>query len=193
MTVSEVGLTTSGSSSSLPPAWVTVKNSGANPSTCSASRSRKLSGMSSGKYAFWCPVALIRPSRSACRSSQIRYPYGLMTMLPRTGHRSTRSARKTTSLYQAAKSSLCGVTLRSSRATIVRLPSSDWDFGLDYRERLDPADVQALGWPGRVFAPGEWGRIVNGGAWLTIDGTKVDLIYRDIDEVLRWSASAEQG
>src|SRR6201996_6364410 len=44
-------------------------------------------------------------------------------MLPRTGPRSTRSARKTTSLYQAEKSSLCGVTLRSSRAMIFRLPS----------------------------------------------------------------------
>src|SRR5580700_1247895 len=79
--------------------------------------------MSRGKYAFWCPVALIRPSRSACSSSQIRYPYGLITMLPRTGPRSTSSARKTTSLYQAEKSSLCGVTLRSSRATPFRLPS----------------------------------------------------------------------
>src|SRR6516165_3661503 len=79
--------------------------------------------MSSGKYAFWCPVALIRPSRSACSSSQIRYPYGLITMLPRTGPRSTSSARKTTSLYQAEKSSLCGVTLRSSRAMSFRLPS----------------------------------------------------------------------
>src|SRR6516162_10481569 len=79
--------------------------------------------MSSGKYAFWCPVALIRPSRSACSSSHIRYPYGLITMLPRTGPRSTSSARKTTSLYQAEKSSLCGVTLRSSRAMSFRLPS----------------------------------------------------------------------
>src|ERR1700722_11947946 len=79
--------------------------------------------MSRGKYAFWCPVALIRPSRSACSNSQIRYPYGLITMLPRTGPRSTSSARNTTSLYQAEKSSLCGVTLRSSRAMTSRLPS----------------------------------------------------------------------
>src|SRR5579864_3643516 len=43
-------------------------------------------------------------------------------MLPRTGPRSTNSARNTTSLYQAEKSSLCGVTLRSSRAMILRLP-----------------------------------------------------------------------
>ena len=40
MTVSDVGRTTSGSSSSLPPAWVTTASSGANPSTCSASRRR---------------------------------------------------------------------------------------------------------------------------------------------------------
>lgn len=38
--------------------------------------------------------------------------------------------------------------------------------GLYYRDRLDPADVVALGWPGRVFAPGDWGSIVNGGAWV---------------------------
>jgi hypothetical protein len=53
MMVSEVGRTTSGSSSSLPPPWVTTAVSGANPSTCSASRLRKLCGMKSGKYAFW--------------------------------------------------------------------------------------------------------------------------------------------
>ena len=56
---------------------------------------------------------------------------------------------------------------------------------------LNPADVIALGWQGRVFAPGEWGRIVNGGAWLTVDGTRVDLIYRDLDEVLRWVLAGE--
>jgi len=70
---------------------------------------------------------------------------------------------------------------------------SDWDFGLYYRGGLDPADIRALGWPGRVFAPGEWGGIVNGGAWLTVDGTKVDLIYRDLDEVLYWTAAAGDG
>jgi hypothetical protein len=85
------------------------------------------------------------------------------------------------------------VTLGGSRATNTAAEDSDWDFGLYYRGRLDPADVLALGWPGRVFAPGEWGRIMNGGAWLTIDGTEVDLIYRDLDEVLRWTDAAEEG
>jgi predicted nucleotidyltransferase len=93
----------------------------------------------------------------------------------------------------AAIPGVVAVTLGGSRATNTAVEGSDWDFGLYYRGRLDPADVVALGWPGRVFAPGEWGRIVNGGAWLTIDETKVDLIYRDLDEVLRWTEAAEDG
>ncbi len=40
MIVSEVGRTTTGSSSSLPPPWVTTASSGLKPSTCSASRLR---------------------------------------------------------------------------------------------------------------------------------------------------------
>ena len=49
MMVSDVGRTTSGSSSSFPPPWVTTAVSGAKPSTCSASRARKLCGMNNGK------------------------------------------------------------------------------------------------------------------------------------------------
>lgn len=45
------------------------------------------------------------------------------------------------------------------------------------------------GWPGRVGAPGEWGRIVNGGGWLRVNGTKVDLIYWDLGGVLGWTAA----
>jgi len=93
----------------------------------------------------------------------------------------------------AAIPGVVAVTLGGSRATNTAVAGSDWDFGLYYRGRLDPADIVALGWPGQVFAPGQWGRIVNGGAWLTVDGTKVDLIYRDLDEVTRWTAAAEAG
>jgi len=93
----------------------------------------------------------------------------------------------------AAVPGVVAVTLGGSRATGTAVEDSDWDFGLYYRGGLDPADISALGWPGRVFAPGEWGSIVNGGAWLTIDGTRVDLIYRDLDEVLRWTAAARDG
>jgi hypothetical protein len=49
------------------------------------------------------------------------------------------------------------VALGGSRAQGLHRPDSDWDFGLYYRGRLDPDDVRALGWPGTVFAPGEWG------------------------------------
>jgi hypothetical protein len=93
----------------------------------------------------------------------------------------------------AAIPGVVAVTLGGSRATGTAVEGSDWDFGLYYRGGLDPAHITALGWPGRVFAPGEWGTIVNGGAWLTVEGAKVDLIYRDLDEVLRWTAAAGDG
>ena len=93
----------------------------------------------------------------------------------------------------AAIPGVVAVTLGGSRATGTAVEGSDWDFGLYYRDRLDPAGITALGWPGQVFAPGEWGRIVNGGAWLTVDDTKVDLIYRDLGAVLYWTAAAADG
>ena len=49
------------------------------------------------------------------------------------------------------------VTLGGSRATGTAVAGSDWDFGLYYRGGIDPADIVALGWPGRVFARGRVG------------------------------------
>ena len=34
-----------------------------------------------------------------------------------------------------------------------------------------------------VTAIGEWGPWINGGAWLTVEGKRVDLLYRDLDRV----------
>jgi len=88
------------------------------------------------------------------------------------------------------------VVLGGSRARGEERPDSDWDFGLYYRgsrRPIDPDDVRALGYAGIVFAPGDWGPIVNGGAWLTIGGERVDLIYRDLDQVEAWLADAEAG
>jgi hypothetical protein len=93
----------------------------------------------------------------------------------------------------AAIPGVMAVTLGGSRAMGTHREDSDWDFGLYYRGALDPDDVRALGWDGQVFAPGEWGRLVNGGAWLQIDGQQVDLIYRNVDEVLHWTSEAEEG
>lgn len=85
------------------------------------------------------------------------------------------------------------VALGGSRAAGTATVDSDWDFGLYYRGDIDTDALRRLGWSGRVFEPGEWGRIVNGGAWLEVDGQKVDLIYRDLNEVERWTAEAERG
>lgn len=88
------------------------------------------------------------------------------------------------------------VVLGGSRATGTYRPDSDWDVGVYYRSsrrRLDPDDVKALGHPGHVSALGDWGPVVHGGAWLTVDETPVDVLYRDLDTVERWLADAERG
>jgi hypothetical protein len=86
------------------------------------------------------------------------------------------------------------VTLGGSRAQGDQRPDSDWDFGLYYRGHIDPEDVRALGWPGDVSPVGGWGGgVMNGGAHLELDGRRVDLHYRDLDEVEHWLAEAEQG
>lgn len=85
------------------------------------------------------------------------------------------------------------VCLGGSRARGVARPESDWDFGLYYRGRIDTAAVRALGFSGEVVEPGAWGRLVNGGAWLEVDGARVDLLYRDLDAVEHWLREAEGG
>ena len=71
MMTSDVGRTTSCSSSSSSPPLVTHATCGAKPSTCSFSFIRRLSGMKSGKYALTWPVALKRASSSRWMCSQI--------------------------------------------------------------------------------------------------------------------------
>ncbi len=85
------------------------------------------------------------------------------------------------------------VTLGGSRAQDRAGRGSDWDFGLYYRGSLSTAAVRGLGYPGEVVEPGAWGRFVNGGAWLTVAGERVDLLYRDLDVVEHWHREAEHG
>jgi hypothetical protein len=85
------------------------------------------------------------------------------------------------------------VALGGSRAGGLVHPDSDWDFGLYYRDAIRAEDVRALGFEGTVVEPGEWGRLVNGGAWLTVEGQRVALLYRDLDVVRHWSEEAEAG
>jgi hypothetical protein len=85
------------------------------------------------------------------------------------------------------------VTLGSSRSSGTAGGDSDWDFGLYYRGQIRADDVRALGFEGTVVEPGEWGRLMNGGAWLMVEGERVDLLYRDIDFVRHWIDEAEAG
>jgi len=85
------------------------------------------------------------------------------------------------------------VTLGGSRARGEQRPGSDWDLGLYYRGRLDADNLRAMDYPGTVVDPGDWGRLMNGGAWWTVDGVKVDVLYRDLDVVRYWTEQAELG
>jgi hypothetical protein len=85
------------------------------------------------------------------------------------------------------------VTLGGSSAGGAVHSDSDWDFGLYYRDAIRADDVRALGFDGTVVEPGTWGRLVNGGAWLTVEDQRVDLLYRDLDIVQHWLDEAGAG
>lgn len=85
------------------------------------------------------------------------------------------------------------VTLGGSCGRGLLDPAWDWDFGLYYRDAIRADDVRALGLQGSVVEPGEWARLVNGGAWLTVDDQRVHLVYRDLDFVQDWLDEAEAG
>lgn len=93
---------------------------------------------------------------------------------------------------------VAGVMLGGSRARGDHTEKSDYDLGIYYRR---PLDLDALGTvatefggpTARVTQLGEWGPWVDGGAWLTVDGTAVDFIYRDLERVETSCRDAEAG
>ena len=106
----------------------------------------------------------------------------------------------------ASVTGVVAVVLGGSRARGTHRPDSDHDLGLYYRGGLDVAALRALAAeltgepsgvppgvppgvpaeaPIEVTEPGGWGPWVNGGAWLTLGGARVDWIYRDLDRVHR--------
>jgi predicted nucleotidyltransferase len=86
------------------------------------------------------------------------------------------------------------VALGGSRAQGTHAPGSDWDLAVYYRGGFDPDAMRALGWPGDPSEVGGWGGgVFNGGAWLTIEGRRVDVHYRDLDVVEHELAEASQG
>lgn len=93
------------------------------------------------------------------------------------------------------------IVLGGSHARGRARPDSDIDIGLCYRDAA-PIDIGAVrtlasalhdGGDPVVSGIGEWGPWVDGGAWLTIDGQRVDLLYRSLDKIEHTLADARAG
>ncbi len=93
------------------------------------------------------------------------------------------------------------VVLGGSHARGRAQPGSDIDLGILYSEAA-PFSIQSV----RELAEAvndtagpvvtnfyEWGPWINGGAWLTIGGQRVDFLYRSLEHVERVIADAEAG
>jgi predicted nucleotidyltransferase len=96
---------------------------------------------------------------------------------------------------------VAAVVLGGSHARGRARPDSDLDLGLYYRPDSafsidgirqiavalnDTSDPVVAGF-------GEWGRWVDGGAWLTVEGQRVDLLYRSLSKVEQTLEEALQG
>jgi predicted nucleotidyltransferase len=102
----------------------------------------------------------------------------------------------------AAVPGVVAVALGGSRARGTTAPDSDVDLGVCYDPARPPtrAALNALarelddGHPSdAVTAFGEWGPWINGGAWLTIDGERVDWLFKDLARIRRVVAECRAG
>ena len=94
------------------------------------------------------------------------------------------------------------VTLGGSLARGRGQPGSDIDLGV-YYHAATPPDIWAFkalaravddsGSDETVTGYGGWGTWVNGGAWLSVGGQRVDFIYRDLDRVTKVLAQCRAG
>ena len=82
------------------------------------------------------------------------------------------------------------VVIGGSRATGRHRADSDWDVGVYYRGAIA---LDALATRGDVHPPGAWGRLMNGGSWLVLEGVRVDVLLRDLDAVEHWTNAAQRG
>jgi predicted nucleotidyltransferase len=97
---------------------------------------------------------------------------------------------------------VAAIALGGSRARGTAAETSDHDIAL-YFSDAQPLDTRRLLQVLRtlVDAPdsaevtpvGAWGPWIVGGAWLTVDGRKVDLLYRDLDAVARVIEACRDG
>ncbi|MBD2094236.1 nucleotidyltransferase domain-containing protein [Trichocoleus sp. FACHB-591] len=87
---------------------------------------------------------------------------------------------------------IVAIALGGSRARGNHTPKSDVDLGLYYQPE-NPPDLLALNHLAselddkhrtNLITPiGEWGKWMNGGGWLKIEGIPVDFLYRDVVQV----------
>ncbi len=97
---------------------------------------------------------------------------------------------------------VAAVALGGSRARGAAAPESDYDLGL-YYDPARPPSRDALNALARelddrrpadaVTRFGEWGPWINGGAWLTIDGARVDWLFKDRARIGRVVADCRAG
>jgi hypothetical protein len=90
----------------------------------------------------------------------------------------------------AAMPGVVAVALGGSRVAGPVGADTDWDLGVYYRGDVD---LTALARRGAVHAPGTWGRIMNGGAWIRAGDARVDVLLRDLDVVEHWTRRAAAG
>lgn len=98
----------------------------------------------------------------------------------------------------AGTSGVVAVALGGSRARGTHRTDSGVDLGIYGAADIDRKALAhvASRWSRSevtVGAPGSWGPWVDSGAWLTVDGTAVDLILRDIGRVTEQCERARRG
>lgn len=102
----------------------------------------------------------------------------------------------------AKVSGVAAIVLGGSRARGTAHEASDYDIGL-YYSASEPLDTGRLLEAARdladdpasatVTAIGEWGSWIVGGAWLSIEGQKVDLLYRNVEAVAQVIEACRSG
>ncbi|GAB4373367.1 MAG: nucleotidyltransferase domain-containing protein [Elainellaceae cyanobacterium] len=87
---------------------------------------------------------------------------------------------------------IVAIALGGSRAKGNHTPKSDVDLGLYYQPE-NPPDLVSLNHlaselddshrTNLITPVGEWGKWINGGGWLRVEGVPVDFLYRNVDQV----------
>jgi hypothetical protein len=96
---------------------------------------------------------------------------------------------------------IAAIALGGSYASGAAHPNSDIDLGLYYCETA-PFSIDAVrrladavnDTPNPTVTDfGGWGKWVNGGAWLTVQGQRVDFIYRNVERLQYWIDESMRG